>query len=103
MYLPSIRPRKAKPYIKDPELRLLCKHSRKAWEKWKSAGRPCEGKLCEDKRDAKRAVHRFVTSKRARLERAKIQSRDMLFRETSINRFKSSTSKVGCRGIKDRQ
>ncbi len=49
MYLPSIRPRKAKPYIKDPELRLLCKHSRKTWEKWKSAGRPCEGQLCEDK------------------------------------------------------
>ena len=73
MHLPSIRPRKpkAKPYIKDPELRLLCKRSRKAWEQWKSAGRPCEGQLCEDKHDAKKAVCQFVTSSRARLERAK--------------------------------
>ena len=102
MHLPSIRPRKpkAKPYIKDPELRLLCKRSRKAWEQWKSAGRPCEGQLCEDKRDAKKAVRQFVTSSRARLERAKIQSRDLLFKENSRDRFKSSTSKAKCRGLK---
>ena len=34
------------------------------------------------------------------MERAKIQSRDLLFKENSNNRFKSSTSKSECRGLK---
>ena len=34
------------------------------------------------------------------MERAKIQSRDLLFKENSNNRFKSSTSKTECRGLK---
>ena len=99
-HLPSVRPRKVKPHINDPELRLLCKRSRKVWEQWKSAGRPCEGQLYEDKRDTKKAVRQFVTSSRAKMERAKIQSRDLLFKENSNNQFKSSTSKTECRGLK---
>ena len=99
-HLSSVRPRKVKPHINDPELRLLCKRSQKVWEQWKSAGRPCEGQLYEDKRDAKKAVRRFVILNRAKMERAKIQSRDLLFKENSNNRFKSSTSKSECRGLK---
>ena len=102
-HLPSLRPRKAKPskpHINDPELRLLCKQSRKVWEKWKSAGRPCEGQLYEDKCDSKKEVRQFVTSCRARPERAKIQSRDLLFTENNRNRLKSSTTKAECRGLK---
>ena len=100
-HLPSLRPRKAKPskpHINDPELRLLCKQSRKVWEK--SAGRPCEGQLYEDKRDSKKKVRQFVTSCRARSERVKIQSRDLLFKENNRNQFKSSTTKAECRGHK---
>ena len=102
-HLPSLCPRKAKPskpHINDPELRLLCKQSRKVWEKWKSAGRSCEGQLYEDKLDSKKKVQQFVTSCRARSERAKIQSRDLLFKENNRNRFKSSTTKAECRGLK---
>ena len=99
-HLPSLRPRKAKPskpHINDPELRLLCKQSRKVWEKWKSAGHPCEGQLYEDKCEK---VRQFVRSCRARSERVKIQSHDLLFKENNRNRFKSSTTKAECRGLK---
>ena len=99
-HLPPLRPRKAKPCICDPELRLLCKHSQKAWMKLKSAGRPCEGQLYEDKRDSKKKVRQFVMSRRARFERVKIQSRDLLFKENDRNRFRSSTAKSECRGLK---
>ena len=60
----------------------------------------CADYQYEDKRDAKKAVRRFVTLNRAKMERAKIQSRDLLFKENSNNRFKSSTSKSKCRGLK---
>ena len=54
-YLPAISHRKKKALIED-ELRRLCKESREAWMKWKSAGRPSEGTLHEKKRSSKRLV-----------------------------------------------
>ena len=73
-HLPSVRHRKIKSFIKDSELSSLRKQSRKAWEWWRSAGRPRECSLYEEKRDTKKKVRRYVATCRVREERAKIQA-----------------------------
>ena len=92
--------RNTKPYIKDSELRSLCKESRKAWERWRSAGHPLVGRFYDEKRDTKKKVRQFVASCRARKERATILARDSLFREKNLNRFKSSNRTAECKGLK---
>ena len=44
-HLSSKHHRKIKSFIRDTELSTLRKQSRKAWERWHSAGRPREGTL----------------------------------------------------------
>ena len=91
---------KTKPFIKDSELRSLRKQSRRAWECWRSAGRPCEGTLYEEKRDTKKRVRQYVSRYRAREERARIQARDTLFREGDRTRFRSSNPRTACKGLR---
>ena len=90
--------RKTKPFIKDSELRSLRKQSRRAWERWRSAGRPREGTLYEEKRDTKKRVRQYVARCRAREER--IQARDTLFRENDRTRFRSSNPRTACKGLR---
>ena len=99
-HLPSVRHRKIKSFIKDSELSSLRKQSRKAWERWRSAGRPREGSLYEEKRDTKKKVRQYVATCRAREERAKIQARDTLFRENNCSRFNSSNPRSECKGLR---
>ena len=99
-HLSSTHHRKIKSFIRDTELSTLRKQSRKAWERRRSAGRPREGTLYEDKRDSKKKVRQHVAMCRAREERAKIQARDTLFSENSRNRFKSSNPRVECKGLR---
>ena len=73
---------KKKAYIKDEQLRKLCKESRDAWEQWKVAGCPSEGSLCEKKRNSKKLVRQYVYFCCAKLERAEIQSRDGMFKDS---------------------
>ena len=82
-YLPAISHRKKKTYsyVKDEELRRLCRASRDAWMKWKGAVRPSEGSLYERKCSSRKLVRQRVAFCRAKLERAKIQARDLMFKE----------------------
>ena len=97
--LSSTHHRKIKSFIRDTDLSTLRKQSRKAWERWRSAGRPREGTLYVDKRDSKKNVRQYVAMCRAREERAKIQARDTLFSENSRNRIESSNLRV-CKGLR---
>ena len=99
-HLSSTHHRKIKSFIRDTELSTLRKQSRKAWERWRSAGRPRDGTLYVDKRDSKKKVRQYVAMCRAREERAKIQARDTLFSENSRNRFKSSNPRIECKGLR---
>ena len=95
-YLPAISHRKKKTIIEDGR---LCKESREAWMKWKSAGRPSEGTLHEKKRSSKRLVRQRVAFCRARLERAKIQARDLMFKKNNHHRFKYPQNRYECKSL----
>ena len=86
-YLPTLSNRKKKHFIKDLELKSLCKQSKKAWECWKKAGKPPNGPLAEAKRAFKLRVRQFVSRSRARIERFEIQKRDRMFKEHNRLRF----------------
>ena len=60
-HLPSISHKKKKKFIKDPELRSLCKQSRNAWENWKRVGKPQQGPLGDAKRLMKNHVRQLVS------------------------------------------
>lgn len=99
-YLPvQSHHKKKKSYIKDKELRRLCKESREAWMKWQNAGRPSEGMLCQNKRKSKKLVRQYVASCRAKAERRKIQSRDWMFKENHNHRFKYSKNRSECKSL----
>ena len=66
---------------------------------WKRAGRPSEGSLYERKRDTRRSVQQKVTSCRAKLERSKIQARDLMFNENHNRRFKHPQNRSECRSL----
>ena len=95
-YLPSASHKKKK-FIKDPELKSLCKQSRFAWEKWKNTGKPQKGPLADAKRSTKNHVRQFVSRSRARIERAEIQKRGELFKKNDRLRFKASKHPSSCK------
>ncbi len=47
--LPYKTDRKRKPYIRDAELKVLCKNSKVAWKAWSEADRPSSGPLLDEK------------------------------------------------------
>ena len=98
-YLPVISHRKKKTYsyVKDEELRGLCRASRDAWMKWKGAGRPSDGSLYERKCSSRKLVRQHVAFCRARLDRAKIQARDLMFKENQTHRFKHPKHRCECK------
>ena len=98
-YLPTLSNRKKKHFVKDPELKSLCKQSKKAWECWKKAGKPPNGPLAEAKRASKLRVRQFVSRSRARIERFEIQKRDRMFKEHNHLRFKTSQHHSSCKKL----
>ena len=90
---------KKKAYIKDEQLRKLCKESRDVWEQWKVAGCPSEVSFCEKKHNSKKLVRQYVYSCRAKLERAEIQSRDGMFKDSHNRRFRYFRKHTECRGL----
>ena len=68
--LPRMKVKKKKSFVKDEQLKNLCKTSKVAWAKWRDAGRPSNGPLVDEKKRTKKNVRQFVTSARARLERS---------------------------------
>ena len=97
-HLPHIsHKKKEKRFIKDPELKSLCKQSRIAWEKWAKADKPKEGPLADAKKSTKYLVRQFVSRSRARIERAEIQKRDDLFKKKDRFRFKTSKHRSSCK------
>ena len=98
-YLPAISHHKKMTLIEDERLRRLCKESHEAWMKWKSAGRPSEGSLHEKKRSTKRLILQRVAFCRARLKCAKIQARDLMFKENNHHRFKYPQNRYECKSL----
>ena len=96
-YLPSTSYRKKKKFIEDPELKSLCKQSRSAWKNSKKAGKPQEGPIADAKRSTKIHVRQFVSRSRARIERAEIQKRDVLFKKNDRLHFKTSKHSSACK------
>ena len=70
------------------ELSHLCWKSRCAFRKWKDAGRPQSGFLCDERRKCKRDVQRYLNLQRGNLERQRIQKRDDMFRQNHSQRFR---------------
>ena len=84
--IPLYKSRK-KAYVCDEKLKKLCKHSKAAWKKWESAGRPRSGPLFMTMKECKRQVKTFVSECRAKSERKEIQKRDLLFKNKDNRRF----------------
>ena len=91
--------KRAKTYIRDPELKTLCKNSKAAWKAWCQAGCPCSGTLFENKQLTKKLVWNFVTSCHARKIRAEIQIRDKMFKQGHKHRFKHPSNLVECKRL----
>ena len=94
--LPHKKAKKKRSFVKDDQLKDLCKTSKAAWKKWRDAGRPSYGPLAEEKKRTKRNVRQFVAIARARQERSTIQERDHLFIENHSLRFKTSSLRTEC-------
>ena len=79
-FLPKTRQKKHKAYIRDDQLRSLCKTKQIAWTNWKNSGRPSAGELYDEMRETRNKVRHHVSMCRARHERNIIQTRDSLFK-----------------------
>ena len=97
----STRPKHKQPktYIKDPELKALCKSSKAAWRVWCQAGHPQNGTLYEAKQSIKKLVRKYVTSCHAQRKRAEIQKRDEMFKEGHNFRFKCPPKSTECKRL----
>ena len=94
--LPQRKVKKKKSYVKDKQLKNLCKISKAAWNMWRDAGRPSSGPLAEEKKHSKKNVRQFVAAARARQVRSTIQKRDQMFKGNHPSRFKTSGPKTTC-------
>ena len=94
--LPHKKAKKKRSFVKDDQLKDLCKTSKAVWKKWSDAGRRSYGPLAEEIKLTKRNVRHFVAIARARHERSTIQERDRLFKETHPLRFKTSSLRTEC-------
>ena len=88
--LPHKKHKKRKLFVKDKQLKALCKASKEAWVKWRDAGKPLHGPLADNKKTSKNEVCKFVALARAKQERLRIQKCDQMFKENHTQRFKTS-------------
>ena len=94
--IPTVNHKRWRPFFRDAHLKQLCKQSKKAWQKWRDAGKPNTGPLYEEKKQYKKEIQKYIQSCRARAERQVIQDRDELFRKNDKRRFKAPTKRVNC-------
>ena len=97
--IPEYKTRK-KPYFCDKELKNLCMHSKAAWKKWNSAGKPRSGPLLMAMRECKKRVKTFVSRCRAKSERKDIQKRDLLFKNKDNRRFNRPKKIFTCKKLR---
>ena len=99
-YLPvSSKKKKHKKKFSSPELKNLCRTSKKAWCVWNANGRPTSGPLYDDKVISNKRVKQCVHKLQASLIRQNIQRRDTMFKTKDPNRFKLHKSSLPCSKI----
>ena len=98
--IPKVKPRThEKRYINDSTLKTKCKASKCAWFRWKDAGKPRAGPLFQSMLSTKKNVKTYVRKCRAKVERARIQSRNQMFRERHPARFHCPRRNVSCQKL----
>ena len=88
--LPKVTPRnkKRKDYFNDDHLKDLYHASKASWRSWKQAGRPQEGELLANMKQAKIKIQKYIQILRARRDRTQCERREERFRDKSNNRFR---------------
>ena len=88
--------RKHKNKFSSPELKNLCRTSKRAWSIWNANGRRTSGQLYDDKVISNNRVKQCVNMLLASLTRQNIQRTDLMFKMKDCNRFKLHNNSTPC-------
>ena len=86
--IPVIREKKKKSFYRNEDLKQKSKENKAAWRLWVDAGRPREGRVYDSMKAAKYDVKQCLKLCKAKDERKRIQSRDIMVKTSDPGRFR---------------